>query len=104
MTITSRPFAVEVTSGASGLVVRLAGELDLETVSELSARFVGLDANIVVDLADLTFIDATGISGLVSAHERTVKIGRSFALRSPTAQVAKVLSMTGVDQVLTVEP
>jgi anti-sigma B factor antagonist len=104
MTIASQPFAVEVTSGASGLIVRLAGELDLATVPDLNACLAALDADIVIDMAAVTFIDSTGLDGLIAAHKQAAKRGRSFVLRSPTEQVAKVLRVTGVDQVLTVEP
>src|ERR1700731_1133079 len=104
MTIASQPFAVEVTSGASGLVVRLAGELDLATVPDLDPCLVALDADIVVDMAAVTFMDSTGLDGLIAAHTQAVRRGRSFVLRCPTEQVAKVLRATGVDQVLTVEP
>jgi anti-sigma B factor antagonist len=103
MTIASQPFAVEVTSGASGLVVRLAGELDLATVPDLDACLAALDADIVVDMAAVTFMDSTGLDGLIVAHKQAAQRCRSFVLRSPTEQVTKVLRATGVDQVLTVE-
>ena len=104
MTIASQPFAVEVTSGASGSVVRLAGELDLATIPDLNACLAAVDADIVVDMAAVTFIDSTGLDGLIAAHEQAATRCCSFVLRSPTGQVAKVLRVTGVDQVLTVEP
>src|ERR1700686_4745781 len=104
MTIAFQPFAVEVTSGASGLGVRLAGELDLATVPELDACLAALDVDIVVDMAAVTFMDSTGLDGLIAAHKQAAKRCRSFVLRSPTEQVAKVLHATGVDQMLTVEP
>jgi anti-sigma B factor antagonist len=104
MTIASQPFAVEVTSGASGSVVRLAGELDLATVPDLDACLAALDADIVVDMTAVTFIDSTGLHGLIAAHQQAAQRSRSFVLRSPSEQVAKVLHATGVDQVLTVKP
>jgi anti-sigma B factor antagonist len=102
--ITSQPFAVEVTSGASGLVVRPAGELDIASVPRLTACLLGLDANVVIDMAAVTFIDSTGLSELVGAFWDAAEHGRSFVLRSPTALIAKVMQMTGADQVLAVEP
>src|SRR6202035_4386233 len=98
------PFAVEVTSGASGLVVRLAGELDLATVPDLDACLAALDADVVVDMAAVTFMDSTGLDGLIAAHKQAPRRCHSIVLRSPTEQVVKVLRATGVDQLLTVEP
>jgi anti-sigma B factor antagonist len=100
MTIAPEPFLVEVTSDPSGLVVRVTGELDVVSAPTLGACLLGLDADVVVDLADVTFIDSTGIATLVAGHNRALLRGRSFGLRSPTERVAKVLHLTGVDEVL----
>ena len=104
MTVAPHPFAVEVTSGPAGSVVRVAGELDVATVPDLDATLVALDGDIVVDLAALTFIDSSGLSGLVTAQKRAVRHGHSFVLRAPTGQVAKVLNVSGIDQMFVVEP
>jgi len=104
VTIASPTFAVEVTPGPAGWVVRVAGELDLATVPDLDACLVALDDDVVVDLAGLTFADSAGIAAFIAAHNRAVQGGRSFVLRSPTDRIAKVLRLTGVDRVLTVEP
>ena len=54
---------VETTDGAARL--RMAGELDLSTVPVLQARVAALRAGgstrIVLDLAELDFIDSTGL-------------------------------------------
>ncbi len=103
MTIASQPFAVEVIPGPAAWVVRVAGELDLATVPDLDACLVALDDNVVVDLAGLTYIDSTGIAAIIRGHKRAVKRGRSFVLRSPTAPVVKVLEITCLDRVFTIE-
>ncbi len=104
MTIASQPFAVEVTAGPAGWVVRVAGELDLATVPDLDACLVALDSDVVVDLAGMTFIDSRGTAALIRGHQGAVKRGRSFVLRSPTDRVLHVLRLTGLDRVFTIEP
>jgi anti-sigma B factor antagonist len=105
MTIAPQPFDVDVDASIPGqAVVRLRGELDVGSAPELSACLAALDeVDVVVDMSGLTFMDSSGISALIEAYKRCSKGGLSFVLRSPSAQVANVLRITGVDQVLTVE-
>jgi len=104
VTIASPTFAVEVTPGPAGWVVRVAGELDLATVPDLDACLVALDDDVVVDLAGLTFTDSTGIAALLRGRMRAAQRGRSFVLRSPADRVVKVLEIMGLDRVFTIEP
>jgi anti-sigma B factor antagonist len=108
MTLAENPFAVSIDARTpSTAVVRLSGELDLMGAPELRARLSELLAarlDVIVDLTDLSFIDSTGISVLVGAHKQSAAVGDSFVLRAPSGQIARVLHMTGVDQVFTVEP
>jgi anti-sigma B factor antagonist len=87
------------------VVVRLDGELDFETapqVEDCLRTHQGDD--VVVDLEGLTFMDSMGISLLLNAFRRSRQAGHTFVLRGPTAPVTRVLEITGVDQVLTIEP
>jgi anti-sigma B factor antagonist len=85
-------------------VVRVVGELDVATAPELNTcLLVVADADIILDLAELTFMDSSGISALVSAHKRSATSGRSFVVRALQPRVAQVLEMTGVNTVLTIE-
>jgi len=49
-----------------------------------------------------TFCDSTGISALLLAHERAAHNGTELRLLRPLRTVARVLEMTGADQVLMV--
>ena len=85
--------------------VDVTGELDMASAPELDACLLALaDADVIVDLAGLTFMDSSGISVLIVAFKRSVKHGRTFVLRAPPAQVARVLQLSGTDQVFTIEP
>jgi anti-sigma B factor antagonist len=90
------------------VVVRLQGELDMATAPALSrALDTALDTrptSLVLDLADLTFVDSTGIRVLITACRRAGGQGCSFVLRAPRRAVLKALRLTGVDRLMVVEP
>jgi anti-sigma B factor antagonist len=94
--------AVEDQDGST--VVRLSGELDLSGIAELESQLGPLVARpdldqIVFDLADLGFIDSSGLAILV----KTAVAGKSVRLRRPSQLVREVVALTGLDGVLPVE-
>jgi anti-anti-sigma factor len=81
-------------------VVSLTGELDLACADELEDRIRGLvDAGhtrLIVDLADLTFCDSTGIGTLIRANNACLALGGYLRLAAPTHNVARVLAVVGL--------
>ncbi len=90
------------------VVVRLHGELDMATSpalhQALAGAFDGNGTSIVVDLANLTFMDSTGIAVLLGACHQADDAGQSLVVRSPRRPVLKALRLTGVDKILAIEP
>lgn len=83
----------------------MSGELDLAAASSLEeeldrALSSGSDL-IVLDLEGLDFIDSTGLSVLVRAHQKAQEAGINLGLVNPGAQVERLLSLTGLAQRLT---
>lgn len=81
--------------------IRLLGELDLASAAEVEEELKALEATdaaaIVIDLADLTFIDSTGITLLVAAEVRSrADSNRLRVLRGP-ASVQRVFEICAVD-------
>lgn len=96
---------VSVDEDAAATVVRLRGELDLSSVTELENRLAPVLARVdlrtvVFDLAELTFIDSSGLAVLV----KTAGAGKQVRLRRPSALVQEVIAVTGLDGVLPAEP
>jgi anti-sigma B factor antagonist len=88
-------------------VLQLIGELDIGTAPALQAKLMALlasDGNVIVDLTALSFMDSSGISALIVAHKRSIDQGRKMILRNPRGPVAKVLAVSGTDQVFAIEP
>jgi stage II sporulation protein AA (anti-sigma F factor antagonist) len=92
---------VEIDDRAHTAVVTLHGELDLDNVEALMhdlGPVLRRDdlPTVVFDLADLTFMDSSGISALV----RTVGAGKTVRLRHPTPIIRELLTLMGLDDVL----
>jgi anti-sigma B factor antagonist len=87
-------------------VLSISGELDLASSPALEEeldRVAALDKPLViVDLRELEFMDSTGLSVLVKAHQRAEEQGRRFGLVNGSQQVQRLLTLTGVADRLTV--
>ncbi|MBV9309597.1 MAG: STAS domain-containing protein [Solirubrobacterales bacterium] len=93
-------FRVEVRSEGSASILMLIGELDLASSTALEqeldrAMEPGRNA-VILDLRELEFMDSTGLSVLVKAHQRAEEAGTEFGLVKGPAQVQRLLSLTGV--------
>ena len=93
-------FSVEVRGDDRAVVIGVSGELDLATSPALEQeleRGAASDAELVViDLRNLEFMDSTGLSVLVRAHQRATENGRRFGVVRGPQQVQRLLSLTGV--------
>jgi anti-sigma B factor antagonist len=91
-----------VGDGTHTLVLR--GELDLSSAAELNRRLLPLcrDATnaVVLDLRQLTFIDASGLQIIVVAREVCARHETEFALVPGPTQVQRVFQVTGLLDVL----
>ena len=98
-------FSVEAQNQGQECVVSVSGELDLAAASSLEAeldRILESDVTrIVLNLAELEFIDSTGLSVLVRAQQRAQESGRELGLVNPGQQVERLLSLTGLSERLT---
>jgi anti-sigma B factor antagonist len=95
---------IKVESGHLGVILRLAGDLDVKSVGEL--RDVGLGAikqadgrAVVIDVAGLTFIDSTGLGALVTLNNAARDTGTPLTLRSVPPRMATLMRLTALDQV-----
>lgn len=101
-----RDFRVETHTTGRVTTLTLSGELDLVSSPALEAaleRANGSDADVtVVDLRRLGFMDSTGLHVLVKGHQRAQESGRTFAVTRGSKQVERLLTLTGVAEVLTI--
>jgi len=81
----------------------LHGELDIATAPELVAYLTRLRQHghaITVDLAEVTFMDSTGLTTLMDAHVEAERNGWSFSVRRPSHAVRRVFDLAGVGRLL----
>lgn len=87
----SRRLTVQVLSDARGVVVRLEGELDLETATELDRQLAAIDLSqvtrLLIDLGGVTFMDSTGLRSIVRAQRLADANGHALLLRRGSPQV-----------------
>ena len=87
------------------LVVALAGRLDAMSAPELDMalqeELEGVK-ELVFDFADLVYIASAGLRTLLAAQKRMNKQG-SMTMRHVQDAVMEVLSMTGFDDLLSIE-
>ena len=99
-------FSVDQHNQGSAVVLTISGELDLRTSPQLEERLTrAFDAGaelVILDLRQIEFMDSTGLRVLLSAHQRAHDTGRRFALVRGADQVERVLTLTGVRDLLTV--
>ncbi|MDO4796961.1 MAG: STAS domain-containing protein [Coriobacteriales bacterium] len=88
-------------------VVSVEGEVDVSNAGELrdalEAAAMAADGtaqSVTVDLAGVSYMDSTGIGVLVGAKNRANQAGASLVVANPQRNVARVLSLLGVDREL----
>jgi anti-sigma B factor antagonist len=93
-------FRVDTHTSGRVTTLTLGGELDLVSSPALEQeldRANRADADvIVIDLRELDFMDSTGLHLLIKAQQRAHETGREFAVTKGGEQVQRLLSLTGV--------
>lgn len=103
MAIELSDFDIHVSANDGHAVVTVKGDVDLYTAPVLEQQLTELvddgAREIVVDVADMTFMDTTGLSVLVTTFRRLQPHEGRMSLRSPRPSVRKTLEITGLDAV-----
>ena len=81
-------------------MLAVRGELDLASSPALEEELARVGSSdspfVILDLRELEFMDSTGLSVLVKAHQRAQETGQRFGLVKGRPQVQRLLSLTGV--------
>jgi anti-anti-sigma factor len=97
---------IRVAPGDAGPVVMLSGEADMTTRARLedalNAQITAGARILTVDLSGLRFADSATIGALTAAARALKAQGGRLDLVNPQPGVARVLTILGVDQILTV--
>lgn len=88
------------------VIVAVRGEIDIASAPGLWDQLVEVipdTERLVLDLGETEFIDSTALNVIVRALKRLRHGGGDLIIRSPRANARKVLKITGLDRVLTIE-
>lgn len=85
-------------------LIKLNGRLDLNGTYGVEVQFVrycqGENIRVLVDLSGVSYLSSVGIPMLVNTAKSVKNRGGKIAFLSPTENVAKVLELVGVSQVI----
>lgn len=96
---------VEVSEPGDMLVLRICGELDVQTRDSIEPAVIAAIASadsVMIDLAELTFCDSHGIAMFNAAHEKALTEGTAFSIRQLPPAVRRLFAITGLDTVVDV--
>ena len=98
---------VESIASEGEVIVVVQGEIDLATApllfEKLAEQIPEVTTRLVLDLEEVPFVDSIGLGVLARIFKRLRHGGADLVLRRPSPQVAKVLQVSGLDQVFTVQ-
>lgn len=95
--------SVEPTSDGQA-VVKLNGRLDLLSAADVKTKIAetvaGGSKRLIVDLAEVSFIDSSGLGALIGGLKSARLAGGDLRLARPTEQAKLILQLTTLDRVM----
>lgn len=102
MSTSHEGLGITIEDTEAGQVIRVRGELDLASAPELTAALSGTAGEssvpVVLDLAEVSFIDSSALRALVLSGRELSESGRTLQIGPRSEMVARVLEMTHLDQ------
>ena len=100
-------FGLTVSFAGDRAVVAVRGEVDLLTAPEVAAVLTAVidrgHLSVVLDLAETTFMGVAGLRVIEAATHRLSPLRSGLFLRSPSAQVRRLLDLTGLSDTVNVD-
>jgi len=97
-------FTVSASFVGAQVVLTLGGEVDALTAPEFGAFFQTMidrgHHSVVLDLAALRFMDASGLAVIAHGADRLSVSGGSLSIRAPVALIRKMLELTGFSRLV----
>jgi anti-sigma B factor antagonist len=92
-------FEIETNDG----VVTVRGDIDMGSIGELANVLEQLEGTVVLELEEVTFLDSSGLQGMIDAQQLARERGDDLILRRPSSPVRRVLEMTDLNSVFVIE-
>ena len=90
------------------LVVSIRGEIDHYSAvwvrAEIDAKIAEVcPKNTVLSLANIDFMDSSGIGLIMGRYARMQKLGGGLILRNPSERVERICRLAGLERIVTIE-
>ena len=99
-------FRVDVREQDGAPLLAVIGELDLASTPALEQELERVSADapslVIIDLRELDFMDSTGLSVLIRAHQQSQQAGYRLGIVNGSRQIRRLLTLTGVADRLTI--
>ena len=96
-------FSTEVNATDEATVIHVRGEIDMATAGRLRdviEPHMGPNQKIILDLAEVEFMDSSSLKVLVQARGRLTEDGGSLILRNPSKSAHRLLTVAGANDLL----
>ena len=93
-----------VTEDASTLLIAINGPMELHTVKDLQNAIIELNTtvnkDVTIDLANVDYIDSTGISILIMLNRQQKQKGKALKIRNAASRVMNLLELSSLSELL----
>jgi anti-sigma B factor antagonist len=93
---------IDVDATAEATVLTVHGEIDMDTIDQLTAALstVVPTAHVLVDLADVSYMDSGGLRSLLTAKTEIERQGGNLRVTTASAIVDRLIEIAGVADLL----
>ncbi|MGV9306630.1 MULTISPECIES: STAS domain-containing protein [unclassified Nonomuraea] len=96
------PFELSYRPDGGSTTVTCRGEVDIATAGRLEGLLADVLSrsrpDVVLDLHDVTFLDASGLTALIRGDDRARGVGGRLRLANVPGHVARIIRITGLDR------
>ncbi len=100
--------SVKIEQEGDKLIAYLEGELDHHAAAPIREQ---IDSEIrrtspkkvIIDFAQLSFMDSSGIGLVMGRYKLTSEIGASLVVRNISSQIYKVMRLSGIDRIAVIQ-
>jgi anti-sigma B factor antagonist len=100
------PLTISIERGDTRLIVTPVGEIDLSTSPKLrqslQTALMDGDTPVIVDLAEVPYMDSSGVATLVEALQICRRQQRELVLARLSSRVASIFKISKLDTVFTI--
>ncbi|MDY6065252.1 MAG: STAS domain-containing protein [Finegoldia sp.] len=87
--------------------VKLKGDLDISTCApfrdELLEKYEANKSNIIIDAADLEFLDSTGLGALIMVYNKAKEDGNNISIYNVKPHINKLFKITQMEKIFDIK-